>query len=123
MVNLQFEVTNFEMVYNTFLGRPTLSKFMAIPHYAYMVLKMSGPHRVISISGDIKHAYDYHRESCEMTSRLTTSVELQDLKQALVEAKTSKTSIKPEDSLSKIVQLSTEEPFKVAHVCNNLDPK
>jgi hypothetical protein len=27
-------------VYNAFLGRPALSKFMAIPHYAYLVLKM-----------------------------------------------------------------------------------
>jgi hypothetical protein len=34
-----------------------------------------------------------------------------------------KTSIQPEDSLSKTIQLSIEEPFKVAHVGNNLDPK
>jgi hypothetical protein len=36
------------------LARPALSKFMAIPHYAYLVLKMTGPHVVISIRGDIK---------------------------------------------------------------------
>jgi hypothetical protein len=54
------------------------------------------------------------------------------LKQALAEspldpvmpkAKTYKMSIQPEDSLSKTVPLSTEEPSIVAHVGNSLDPK
>jgi hypothetical protein len=135
--NLQFEVANFEMAYNTFLGQLTLSKFLAIPHYAYMVLKMSGPRGVISIRGDVKRTFDCDRESYETTNRLTTSAELQDLNQALAEspspppppdlvmpkAKTSKTSVQMEDSLRKAIPLSTEEPSKVAHVCNNLDPK
>jgi hypothetical protein len=76
--NLQLEVANFETAYNALLGRPALSKFMAIP-YAYLVLKMSGPCNVISIRGDIKRAFDYDRKSCETAGRLTTSVELQDL--------------------------------------------
>jgi hypothetical protein len=37
---MQFEVADFKMAYNAFLGRSTLTKFMAIPHYAYLVLKM-----------------------------------------------------------------------------------
>jgi hypothetical protein len=71
--------------HNAFLERPALSKFMAIPHYAYLVLKMPGPHDVISIRGDIKRAYDCDRESYETVDRLTTSVELQELKKALAE--------------------------------------
>jgi hypothetical protein len=59
------------MVYNAFLGQPTLSKFMAIPHYAYLVLKMSGRCDVIAIMGDIKWAFDYDRESCKTADRLT----------------------------------------------------
>jgi hypothetical protein len=74
------------MAYNTFLGRPALSKFMAIPHYAYLVLKMPGPRGVISIKGDTKWAYDCDKESCETVDRLMASVELQDLKQALAES-------------------------------------
>jgi hypothetical protein len=34
-----------------------------------------------------------------------------------------KTSIQPEDSFRRMVPLSMEEPSKVAHVGNNLDPK
>jgi hypothetical protein len=131
--NLQFEVADLEMAWNAFMGWLALTKFMAIPHYAYLVLKVLGPHGVISIRGDIKHSYDCDKESCEMADRLTVSVELQELKKALAEsppppdpvmpkAKTSKTSIQPEDSLSKTVSLSMEEHSKVIHVGNNLEP-
>jgi hypothetical protein len=58
------------MEYNAFLGRPTLTKFMTIPHYAYLVLKMHGPNSGFSVKGDVKHAYDYNRESCETVDML-----------------------------------------------------
>jgi hypothetical protein len=69
-------VVDFEVVYNTFLGRPVLTKFMAIPHYAYLVLKMSGLCGVIFIRGDVRQAYDCDKESCEMADRLAASTEL-----------------------------------------------
>jgi hypothetical protein len=94
METTQFEVTDFEMTYNAFLGRPTLSKFMGIPHYIYLVLKMLGPRGIISIRGDVKRAFDCDRESCEMADRLMAS-------------KTSKMSIQSEDALSKTIPLST----------------
>jgi hypothetical protein len=82
---LQFEVADFETAYNAFFIRLALTKFMAIPYYAYLVLKMPGPHGVISIRGDVKHAYDCDKESCEMVDILTASAELQELNKALVE--------------------------------------
>jgi hypothetical protein len=129
---IQFKVADFETMYNAFLGQPALSKFMAILHYAYLVLMMPGPHGIISIRGDVKRAFDCNRESCKTADRLLASIEFQDLKQAFVEsppdpvvpeAKTSKTSIQSEDTLSKTIPLSTEEPSKVTHVGNSLDPK
>jgi hypothetical protein len=96
---------------------------MAIPHYAHLVLKMSGPNGVISIKGDIKRVYAYNRESCEMTYMFLTSTELQELKKALAEshpdpimpeAKTSNVSIQPEDNLSMMIPLSPDKPSKVA---------
>jgi hypothetical protein len=80
MKTIHFEAANLETVYNAFLGRPTLSKFMMIPHYAYLVLKMLGPCGVISIRRDVKRAFDCDRESCEIADRLTASTELQELK-------------------------------------------
>ena len=40
---LRFEVASFDYGYTAIIGRPGLAKFMAIPHYSYMILKMSGP--------------------------------------------------------------------------------
>jgi hypothetical protein len=71
------------MAYNAFLRRPSLTKFMAIPHYTYLVLKMPDPNRVISIKGDVKRRNDYDRESRDMADMLLTSVELQELKNTL----------------------------------------
>jgi hypothetical protein len=34
---LRFEVANFDCGYNAIIGRPGLAKFMAIPHYTYMI--------------------------------------------------------------------------------------
>jgi hypothetical protein len=38
-------------------------------------------------------------------------------------AKSSKTSIQPEESFCKMIPLSPNEPSKVAHVGNSPDPK
>jgi hypothetical protein len=100
MENLQFEVTDFETAYHAFLGRLTLFKFMAIPHYAYLVLKMTGLHGVISIRGDVKRANDCNWESCLTANRLTASIELQDLKQPLAESHLD--PVMPEPKTSKM---------------------
>jgi hypothetical protein len=46
---LRFEVASFNYGYNTIIGRPGLAKFMAIPHYSYMILKMPGPQGIITV--------------------------------------------------------------------------
>jgi hypothetical protein len=45
---LRFEVANFDCGYNAIIGRPGLAKFMAIPHYTYMILKIPGPQGIIT---------------------------------------------------------------------------
>jgi hypothetical protein len=98
---IQFEVADFGTAYNAFLGRPALTKFMAIPHYAYLVLKMLGPRGVISIRGDVKWAYDSDKESCEMADRLVASVEIQELKEALAESPPPQDPVVPDYKNSK----------------------
>jgi hypothetical protein len=38
---VNFVVADFEGTYHAILGRPALTKFKAVPHYSYLVLKMS----------------------------------------------------------------------------------
>src|SRR4051794_27494098 len=39
---LEFEVVDWELQDHAILGRPAFAKFMAVPHYAYLKLKMPG---------------------------------------------------------------------------------
>ena len=50
METLTFEVVGFPETFHSILGRPCYAKFMAVPNYTYLKLKMSGPCRVITIS-------------------------------------------------------------------------
>jgi hypothetical protein len=51
---LRFEVARFDCGYNAIIRRPGLAKFMAIPHYLYMILKMSGPQGIITVRADFQ---------------------------------------------------------------------
>jgi hypothetical protein len=45
-----FEVVDISSPYHALLGRPSLAKFMAVPHYAYLKMKLPGPRGVITVS-------------------------------------------------------------------------
>jgi hypothetical protein len=51
---LRFDVASFDCGYNAIIGRPGLVKFMAIPHYSYMILKMPGPQGIITVRADFQ---------------------------------------------------------------------
>jgi hypothetical protein len=55
---IKFEVMDFETSYHAILGRPAIAKFMALPHYTYLVLKMPSPAGVLSLQGDLKISHD-----------------------------------------------------------------
>ena len=47
--HINFYVADFNTAYHAILGRPALAKFMVIPHYAYLVLKMPSPVGVLAL--------------------------------------------------------------------------
>jgi hypothetical protein len=65
---VKFEVTDFETSYHAILGRPAIAKFMAVPHYTYLVLKMPSPAGVLSLQGDLKISHDCDTEAVEIAS-------------------------------------------------------
>ena len=52
--NISFEVANFKTTYHAIFGRPAFAKFMAVPLYTYMVLKLPGPNSIITLRGDVR---------------------------------------------------------------------
>jgi hypothetical protein len=50
--NIPFDVAEVNLPFNAIIGRPALYRFMAIAHYAYLVLKMPSPAGVLTVRGD-----------------------------------------------------------------------
>jgi hypothetical protein len=65
---IKFEVADFETSYHAILGRLAIAKFMAVPHYTYLVLKMPSPARVFSLQGDLKISFDCDTEAVELAA-------------------------------------------------------
>ncbi|XP_072148517.1 uncharacterized protein [Setaria viridis] len=55
---LTFEVVGFRGTYHAILGRPCYAKFMAIPNYTYLKLKLPGPNGVITVSSSFQKVYE-----------------------------------------------------------------
>jgi hypothetical protein len=65
---IKFEVADFETSYHAILDRPAIAKFMAVPHYTYLVLKMPSPASVLSLQGDLKISFDYDTEAVKLAA-------------------------------------------------------
>ena len=62
--------------YLAILGRPCYAKFMAIPNYTYLKLKMSALNGVITVGSTISHAYTCDHEHYELATAVIKSAEL-----------------------------------------------
>jgi hypothetical protein len=78
---LTFEVVGFRGAYHAILGRPCYARFMAIPNYTYLKMKMPGPNGVITVGSSIEHAFDCdvecveHAEAQALDEALVTTLE------------------------------------------------
>ena len=53
---LIFDLVPFRSGYHALLGRTTFARFNAVPHYAYLKLKMPGPRGVIPVNGNTERS-------------------------------------------------------------------
>ena len=51
-------MANFDTAYHAILGRPALAKFMVVPHYVYLVLKILTEQGVLTLRANVSTAYD-----------------------------------------------------------------
>ncbi|XP_015695596.1 uncharacterized protein LOC107304728 [Oryza brachyantha] len=110
--NICFEVADFETTYHAIIGRPTLAKFMVVPHYTYLMVKMPEPHGVITLRSDIKQTFSCEAKSCEIAQQ----AEEQAGREQICEASTRKTE---DDDLpsKKAANITSNEKKQIA-----LDP-
>ncbi|XP_066358202.1 uncharacterized protein [Miscanthus floridulus] len=64
---LSFEVVNFQGPYSAIFGRSCYTKFITVPNYAYLKLKMPGPCGIITVSGNFQSIYQCERDAVEYT--------------------------------------------------------
>ena len=53
---LLFTIAPFQSGYHALLGRTAFARFNAVPHYAYLTLKMPGPRGVITVNGNTERS-------------------------------------------------------------------
>ena len=82
---LTLEVVGFHGTYHAILGHPCYVKFMAVPNYTYLKLKMLGPHGVITIGTSFQCAYECVVECCEHAAAIVASKELAAIREEVVE--------------------------------------
>jgi hypothetical protein len=79
-----FEVVDLNIPYHALLGRPALAKFMAVPHYAYLKMKLPGPRGVITVTGCYKKSIECARASSKLAEALVIAEEKRQLLQRVV---------------------------------------
>ena len=119
---LTFKVVGFYGTYHAILGQPCYMKFMAIPNYTYLKLKMSGSCGVITIDISFQRSYECEVKCCEHVTTIVASKELAAIrKEATEEAPdprrstgsfdpikgTKKVLIDPSGSKGKVVRIGT----------------
>jgi hypothetical protein len=52
---LELEVMDWPSQYHAILGCPTFAKFMAVPHYAYLTFKITGPKGTTTVQAALKY--------------------------------------------------------------------
>ena len=62
--------------YHTILGRPCYTKFMVVPNYTYLKLKMSGPNDIITMGSTFLHAYTCDCKHYKLATAIINSAEL-----------------------------------------------
>jgi hypothetical protein len=74
-----FEVVDISSPYHALLGRPALAKFMAVPHYTYLKIMLTGPRGVITVSGNFKKSLACAKKSSQLVEALVIAEEKRQL--------------------------------------------
>jgi hypothetical protein len=77
---IEFEVVNWESQYHAILGRPAYAKFMVVPHYAYLKLKMPGSNGTnITVYGSFSRSDNCDRDFQRIAAKFGIKQEIIDL--------------------------------------------
>jgi hypothetical protein len=124
---LTFEVVGFRGTYHAVLGRPCYAKFVAVPNYTYLKLKMSGPNGVITIGPTYRHAYECDVECVEYAETLVESealiADLESLSKEALDVKRHAGNFEPAETVKSVPLDPSNDASKQIRIGSELDPK
>jgi hypothetical protein len=118
---LTFEVVRFRGTYHALLGRPCYAKFMAVPNYTYLKLKMSGPNGVITVGPKYRHAYECDVECVEYAEALVA--DLESLSKEAPDVKRHTSNFEPAETVKSVPLDPNNDASKQIWIGSELDPK
>ena len=89
---LIFDIVPFRSGYHALLRRTAFARFNAVPHYAYLKLKMRGPRGVITVNGNKEHSLRTEEHTVALVAEVQSSL----LRQ------TSNSALKPPDTVKRV---------------------
>jgi hypothetical protein len=124
---LTFEVVGFRGTYHAVLGRPCYAKFMAVPNYTYLKLKMPGPNGIITVGPTYWHAYECDVECVEYAEALAESealiADLESLSKEAPDAKRHAGNFEPAEMVKSVPLDPSNDASKQIRISSKLNPK
>ena len=68
------DIVPFRSGYHALLGRTAFAKFNAVPHYAYLKLKMPGPRGVITVNGNTERSLQTEEHTAALAAEVQCSL-------------------------------------------------
>jgi hypothetical protein len=124
-------VADFEGTYHAILGHLVITKFMVVPHYKYLVLKMPTEKGVLTLRGNVFIAYTCEEDNFHVAKAHDLSLRMAAMTMEakktppnqleILELEAPRKSIKSKEY--KEIQLVEGDSSKTALIGSNLDPK
>ena len=126
-------MVGFRGTYHAVLGRPCYAKFMVVPNYMYLKLKMSSPKGIITIRSTYRHAYECDVECVEYAEALTEFealaesealiADLDCLSKEAPDAKRHAGNFEPAEAVKSVSLDPSNDTSKKVRISSELDPK
>jgi hypothetical protein len=120
-------VVGFRETYHAVLGIPCYAKFMVVPNYTYLKLKMPGPNGVITVGSTYRHAYECDVECVEYAEALSESetliTDLESLSKEVPNAKRHVGNFEPAEAVKSVPLDPSNDASKRVRIGSELDPK
>ena len=103
-----------------------------IPHYPYLLLKMLGPHGVLSLRGGLKRVFDFDVQSIQIAAKAQAAGSKEEISftsrkinfdELEIPAKNPTILAPPKEANIKMIDLGTGDPAKTAIISAHLTDK